>query len=225
MQQGIRVCIGVSPTGDTDVFRIGAADDILRVLVEAHDTEFSISELVDITNVTRSTVWRAIDLLNGLDVLQIRETPQRKYISIDPVHLEKADPILGIKQEEFHEPVRVFVTEIQENLSKTDAVEQLVGIIVFGSVARGEADRKSDIDLFIVVKGDRTTARRRVADVVSDLRERRFNGDRFDFEQYVESIDSVERAGSKLQRIFDEGISVYGSDDIQSLRKVVFADE
>lgn len=225
MQNGIRVCIKVSPAADTEVFRIGVADDILRVLVDAHETEFTISELVNITGVTRSTVWRAVDLLTELNVLQVHKTPQRKYVSIDPEHLKKSDPILAIEQEEFYEPIRMFVNEVQRTLDKTDAVEQLVGIIVFGSVARGEADRQSDIDLFVVVQGDRTTARRRVADVVSTLRERRFDGDRFDFEQYVESIDSVRRAGSKLRQIFDEGICVYSSDDLQSLRKEVFVNE
>ena len=77
MQQGIRACIRVRPGSDTDVFRIGAADDILRLLVDAHDTEFTISDLVGMTDTTRSTVWRAIDLLNHLDVIEVRKTPQR----------------------------------------------------------------------------------------------------------------------------------------------------
>jgi len=41
-KHGISVCIDAYPDPDIDVFRIGAADDILRLLVDAHDTEFSI---------------------------------------------------------------------------------------------------------------------------------------------------------------------------------------
>jgi len=37
-KQDITVCIDAYPDPDTDVFRIGAADDILRLLVDAHDT-------------------------------------------------------------------------------------------------------------------------------------------------------------------------------------------
>ena len=59
MQRGISVCITVNPAADTEVFRIGAADDILRILVDANEEEFTIPELVDATGVTRSTVWRA----------------------------------------------------------------------------------------------------------------------------------------------------------------------
>ncbi|WP_306055619.1 HTH domain-containing protein [Natronococcus wangiae] len=224
-QQGIRVCIDIDVDNQKNLFRISAADDILRLLADAHETEFTIAELVDATGVTRSTVWRAVDLLNEIGAVEIRETPQRNYVAIDPNRLEKDDPVLAIVQSEFQDPVRTFVERVREAVTKSEEIDDLLGIIVFGSVARGEADRQSDIDLFVVVDGTRTTARRRVADVVSDLSERRFDGDRFDFEPYVESIESAQRAGPKLREIFQDGITVYGSKRLQSLRKEVFTDE
>lgn len=48
-----------------------------------------------------------------------------------------------------------------------DAIQR--GVLVFGSVARGEAGRKSDIDVFVLVNGDRTTARQVVSSVVEAL--------------------------------------------------------
>ena len=225
MQQGIRVCISVNPAADTEVFRIGAADEILRVLVDAHEEEFTIPELVDVTGVTRSTVWRAVELLDGLDILDVRETPQRKYISIDPDALQKDDPILAIEQSEFHDPVRTFAKSVGDVLDRSDEINRLVGIIIFGSVASGEADRQSDIDCFVVVEGDRTAARRLVTDVVSELRDQRFDGDRFAFEQYVESVESAIRAGGKLREIFDEGITIYEAEGLQDIRKKVMAGE
>jgi len=89
----------------------------------------------------------------------------------------------------------------------------------------GEADRQSDIDCFVVVDGNRTTARRQITDVVADLQSERFDGDRFVFEPYVESAESAGRAGSKLHEIFTEGITVYGSDRLDEIRKEVVADE
>lgn len=225
MQQGIRTCIQVQPGSDTDVFRIGAADDILRLLVDAHDSEFTLSDFIEMTGATRSTVWRAVDLLDQLDVIEIRKTPQRNYVSIDSTHLEKDDPVLAVEQAAFHDPIRTVVDRIQNTIAQADDIEHLVGIVVFGSVARGEADRQSDIDLFVVVEGDRTAARRQVADIVSDLRGERFGGDRFDIEQYVESVDSARRVGDDLRTIFAEGICMYGTDELQSLRKTVFSDE
>ncbi|MHC3378872.1 nucleotidyltransferase domain-containing protein [Haloarcula sp. H-GB5] len=217
------VCIDVGT--ETDVFRLSAADEILALLVDAHETEFSIPELVDATGAARSTVWRAVDLLDGLGVVRVRETPQRNYVSIDPERLQKDDPILAIEQTEFHDPIRAFVDRIGDALDESDDIDEIVGVVVFGSVARGEADRRSDIDLFVIVDGDRTSARRLVTGVVSDLSEERFDGDRFAFEPYVESIDSANRAGSKLREIFNEGITVVGSERLQSIRKAVFADE
>jgi len=224
-KQEITICIDAYPDTDTDVFRIGAADDILRLLVDAHDTEFTIPELVDATDVTRSTVWRAVGLLDSIGAVQIRETPQRNYIAINPARLQKDDPILAIPQSEFQAPVRAFVDRTRTTLTNADDVDDLLGIVIFGSVARGEADRQSDIDCFVVVDGDRTAARRWITDIVANLQSDRFDGDRFAFEPYVESAESARRAGSKLYEIFAEGITVYGSDDFDSLRKEVVTDE
>lgn len=215
----------MAPGDETRVFRSRAADRVLRLLVDAHETEFAIPELADATDASHSTVWRAVDLLDELGVIRVRETPQRKYVSVDSDHLQKPDPVLSIDQSEFHPPVRTFVEEVRATVEKADDVDRLVGILVFGSVARGEADRQSDVDVLVVVEGDRTTARRLVTDVVSDLRDRRFDGDRFDFEQYVESATSARRAAEKLRPIFEEGITVYGTDGLQSIRKAVYADE
>jgi predicted nucleotidyltransferase len=222
-KQQTTVCIDVGT--ETDVFRLSAADEILDLLVDAHDTEFTIPELVDATGAARSTVWRAVDLLAELGIVRVRETPQRNYVSIDPGRLQKDDPILSIEQDEFHDPIRTFVKRVRDAFDESDDIDDLVGIVVFGSVARGEADRRSDIDLFVVVDGDRTSARRLVTDIGSDLAEERFDGDRFAFESYVESVESAQRAGSKLQEIFEEGITVAGSGRLQSIRKAVFADE
>jgi biotin operon repressor len=224
-KQDMTVCIDAYPDTDTDIFRIGVADDILQLLADAHNTEFTIPELVDATDVTRSTVWRAVDLLDSIGAIQIRETPQRNYITINPDRLQKDDPILAIPQSEFHAPIRTFVDRVQATLTDADDVNDLLGVVVFGSVARGEADRQSDIDCFVVIKGDRTTARRQITDVVADLQSERFDGDRFVFEPYVESAESARRAGSKLREIFAEGITVYGSEQLDSLRKEVVADE
>jgi len=136
-KQDITVCIDAYPDPDTDVFRIGAADDILRLLADAHDTEFSIPELVDATGVTRSTVWRAVDLLDNIDAVQIRETPQRNYIAINPDRLQKDDPILAIPQSEFHAPIQAFVDLVQATTADADDINDLLGIVIFGSVARG----------------------------------------------------------------------------------------
>jgi predicted nucleotidyltransferase len=58
------------------------------------------------------------------------------------------DPIHSIPQISFRTPVRVARHYIEDEL------DDVLGIVLFGSVARGEADRQSDIDLWILVDGD-----------------------------------------------------------------------
>ncbi|WP_227357542.1 nucleotidyltransferase domain-containing protein [Haladaptatus salinisoli] len=218
-QRGIRACIQIHPGDESRIFRLGAADDILRILIDAHETEFTLKELGRETDYSRSTVWRALELLTELDIIQIRETTQRKYVSIDTEHIEKADPILAIEQPEFHQPVRTYVQRIQDALDDTDEVQDIIGVLVFGSVARGKADRKSDIDLFVLVEGDRTVARRIVTEVAAELGDEQFDGDRYEFESYVESVESTLRARTKLREIFREGITVHGGNEFQQVRK------
>lgn len=224
-KQDINICIDAFPGEESGIFRIGAADDILRLLADAHETEFTIPELVEATDVTRSTVWRAVELLDSIGAVQIRKTPQRKYVSINRERLKKDDPVLAIPQSTFHAPIQAFIDAVHDVITDADNITDVDGIVIFGSVARGEADRQSDIDCFVVVNGDRTTARRLVTDIVADLQTERFDGDRFAFETYVESTESARRAGSKLQEIFSDGITVYGSEQLDSLRKSVITGE
>ncbi|WP_042663722.1 MULTISPECIES: nucleotidyltransferase domain-containing protein [Haloferax] len=224
-EQGIKVCVPVDPRGDTGVFRLPAADDVVRHLIDAHQSEFTLKELSEITDRSRSTVWRAVEFLEALDIVQVRQTTQRKYVSINPARLQKDDPVLGIPQVEYHAPVRAFVERVNAAIEQTDAVTNVLGILVFGSVARGEADRKSDIDVFVLVEGDRTIARRVISTVAADLGEERFDGDRYTFEPFVESEASARRASEKLHEIFRDGVTVYGDTEFQHVRTAVMTDE
>ncbi|GGN22077.1 nucleotidyltransferase domain-containing protein [Halarchaeum nitratireducens] len=224
-KQGINVCISLHPDSDERVFRLEAADDIARILVDAHDSEFTIRDLVNETGYSRSTVWRAVDFLANIGIAHVRETPQRNYVKIDPEHLQKDDPILAIAQSEYREPIRAFIRRVRSTLADEPAVDDLLGILVFGSVARGEADRKSDIDIFVIIDGDRTTARRRISQVAANLEEQPFDGDRYTFEPFVETPESATRAGEKLYEIFRGGITVYGTERFHEVRKKVMASE
>lgn len=219
------VCIDIKQGEGPGVFRLSAADDILRLLADAHESEFTIQELGEAVDVSRSTVWRAVDLLERVGAISVRETPQRNYVSIDPERLQKDDPILAIEQSEFHAPIRAFVDGVEERVGNANALRELVGIVVFGSVARGEADRKSDIDVLVVVDGKRIEARNIVTDYVSELEEQRFDGDRFEFEPYVETVESAHRAGEKLMEIFTEGVTVYRTDALGKIRTEVLEGE
>lgn len=199
------------------VFRYQAMQDVLELLIEEPFQEYTVGELADLVDANQGTVSKAVPLLAGLGVVRTRRDGRSQYVSIDRRRLEKPDPVLSIPQPEFQEPVNAFVERVGTEL------DDLVGILLFGSVARGEADRASDIDLLVVVEEDRTAARRNVQSIVKDLEATKFGGDRFTFQVLVESTASASRVGERLQRQFDEGLTLVGSEVLSDLRREVYA--
>jgi predicted nucleotidyltransferase len=191
--------------------------DVLSVLIEEPYEEYTVSQLAEMVPANQATVSKSVRLLADLGPIQTRREGRKQYVSIDRHRLTKPDPVLSIPQAEFHKPVRAFVDRIEGEL------DDLVGILLFGSVARGEADRASDIDLLVFVEDDRTRARRTVQSIVSDLQSEKFDGDRYAFEVLVESIDSAQRIGSRLRQQFDKGLTLMGSDELSAIRTEVYA--
>jgi predicted nucleotidyltransferase len=207
------------PFPEERVFRYQAMQDVLELLIEEPYQEFTVSQLAQMIDANQASVSKAIALLGELGAIQTRRDGRKQHVSIDRARLTKSDPVLSIPQPEFHKPVRAFVDRVEEE------AEGLVGILLFGSVARGEADRASDIDLLVFVDDDRTQARRTVQAIVSDLEETKFDGNRYEFETLVESIDSANRIGDRLRQQFDDGITMVGSDELSALRTEVCANE
>lgn len=219
MNGDIKVSVTLPSSGR--VFKSSAEDDVLRTLVDAPEEEFTVPELTDRTDASPATIRRAIKHLESLDIVEIRRTPQRNYASVRQERLDKPDPILLIEQAEFQKPAREFVDRTLEALAENDDVNEVLGIVLFGSVARGEADRQSDIDLLVVVDGQKTVARRTVNEVAAELREERFDGDRYDFRPMVETADSVRRIGERLRQQFEEGIPLHATEEFLELQQEV----
>lgn len=198
------------------VFRYQAMDDILTVLVRNPHQAFSVSQLRTLTDHGGKTVNNGLHLLQQLDLVRSRRDGKKKLISINRDRVQKPDdPILEIPQEEFRTPVKTFLDELRDN------IDTLAGVLVFGSVARGEADRASDIDLFIVVEDELMAARRMVQDIRQTVSEESFDGNRYEFQIMTESVDSAKQYGGKLQLLFSEGITLYQTDTFDELRRGV----
>jgi predicted nucleotidyltransferase len=207
------------PFPEERVFRYQAMQDILDVLIDQPYAAYSVSELATLTEANKGTISKAVGLLSELDVVETEQDGRTQQVRINRERLTKPDQILSIPQGEFHRPVRAFLERIQ------DGVDKLVGVVLFGSVARGEADRASDIDLLVIVGEDKTAARRSVQSIVSDLEDRRFEGNRYTFQPLVESADSVRRIGDQLRPQFEDGVTLVGSDQLSELRTEVYTDE
>lgn len=204
------------PLPSQRVFRNQAMDDILGLLYRNPHDAFGVRELREVSGHGAGTVDTAITLFTQLDLIETRREGTRKLISINRDRIQKPDdPVLAIPQEQFRTPVDTFLDEVQTQ------EDDLVGVLVFGSVARGEADRTSDIDVFIVVADDLLGARRHIQDIRQDVSNRTFEGDRYEFQVMVESIDSADQHAETLRPIFSEGITLYETDQLDGVRREV----
>lgn len=207
------------PFPEDRVFRYQAMQDVLDVLIDQPYAKYSMSELASLTGANTGTISKAVKLLSELDIVETAPDGRTQQVQINRERLSKPDPVLSIPQGEFHQPVQTFLRQVQDKL------DELVGVVLFGSVARGEADRASDIDLLVIVDEDRTEARRTVQSVVSELEDQQFEGNRYTYQALVESTDSVQRIGDQLRPQFDDAITLVDSDQLSELRTEVYADE
>ncbi|MFC7157255.1 nucleotidyltransferase domain-containing protein [Halomarina halobia] len=102
-----------------------------------------------------------------------------------------------------------------------DEIEEIHGIVLFSSVARGDADRRSDIDCFVLVDGTQATAQQTPHEITSELNEDSFDGDRYEFHVLVESVESVRHYGDRLREIFTTGLTLTTSDTLTQLEEEV----
>ena len=205
------------PFPDERVFRYQAMQDVLSRLIEEPYDEFTIGQLAEMVDGNQATVSKAVKLLKQLGTVQTRQEGRKQYVSVHRDRLTKPDPVLSIPQSEFHKPIRAFVDRVQAE------VDDLVGVLLFGSVARGTADRASDLDVLVFVQDDKTTARRTVQSIVSTLQQTKFVGDRYNFEVLVESTESAKRIGDRLRQQFDEGLILVRSEQLSDIRREVYA--
>lgn len=207
------------PLPEEQIFRYEAMDAIIEITAQNPTSEFSNRELQDLTGFGGPSVSKALSLLEELGVVVRRDVGTKTLYQIDERRLREADdPLLEVPQTEFRKPLRSFIERIEEEL------DPLAGIVCFGSVARGEADRMSDLDVFVLVDDDDelVSARRTATSVKSDLESRTFDGQRYEFEVFVESDESARRRGTDLRPIFREGITLYASEALREVKDDVF---
>lgn len=159
------------PFGDEQVFRYRAMEDVLELLIRNPFRDFTIRRLRDITANGSKTTTRAIDLLQQLRLVRIDERGRSRNVRLNRERVTIPDePLFALPQDEFREPVREFTDRVRVGVPSFSA------LVVFGSVARGDADRQSDIDIWILIDDDDDIlqARRTATEIAVDLGETRF---------------------------------------------------
>lgn len=204
------------PLRDPDAFRYGATADIIHILVDNPDREFTNRELHRVTDRGLSGVNAAVDVLEALGIVSVDRSGRANGVQIDPAMLVKADdPITTIPQAEYHTPVRTIVTELTEQLG------QEIGIVLFGSVARGTADRASDIDLFVVVDENRRQAQREAHRIEREIADTSIDGDRYEAHIIIEPSASA-GTHDRIGEILTEGLTLRDSPALRTVKQEVF---
>ncbi len=204
------------PVPSTGLFSHACTGEVLALLVDNPYTAFGIRDLSRATDHPHRSISSAIDDLEAVGFVDIEHAGRKKLVRINRARLSKPDdPIIQIPQDEFHAPVRELVARL------TDSVDDIHGIVLFGSVARGNADRRSDIDCFVLVDGTQATAQQTADELTSELNEEAFAGDRYKFHVLAESVESARRYGDRLREIFATGLTLKASETLTQLKAEV----
>lgn len=206
------------PTPAPGLFKHKATNDVLGLLVDNPYETFTIRELSRLTDHSTYSVKSAVDVLEANGLVVTERAGNQRPVGINRSRLTKPDdPVLRIPQVEYHEPVYAALTRLREEL------DDVRGVLVFGSVARGRADRQSDIDLWVLV-GEASGDQHRANEIAKELGQQRFAGDRYEFQILVESLDSARGYGDRLTEILTEGITLHDSQALQDVKSEVVND-
>lgn len=204
------------PVQDGRLFRSEAVDDILVVLSRHPDDEFSITDLANAVEYSRPTVTKAVDVLSGNDLVVTEREGGRRTVQINRERLYVPDnPYFQIPQSEFHEPVKAAVETVMEEL------DSVIAVVLYGSVARGEADRRSDIDLWVLVEEDRMGNQRKANRARQQLEDETFESGRYEYEIDVEALQAVPNYITELRDVLSDGIALHETEAFGTVRKMV----
>jgi len=209
------------PFPEERVFRYQAMQDILHHLVNNPFEEFTQQELASITGVDVSSISRSVTLLEKLGVIAVSDQ-RPAQITVDTDHLQRSDPIFSIPQPKFRTPVQSYLDDLESRIQESEEIEEILGIVLFGSVARGTADRRSDIDLLVIIDGDLTYGRRICTSLAREIEDKSFDGHRYEFEVLVETPETAISHGIELSNLFDEGLVLTTSPQLQDLRQEIY---
>jgi predicted nucleotidyltransferase len=204
------------PLQDERLFAGKAMSEALLFLIRHRDESFSMADIAEAVGYTRPPVTKAIDILSNSDLVVEERDGTRRMVHINRDRLAlPGDPYLEIPQSEFHAPVKAATERL------LDELDGVVAVVLYGSVARGEADRRSDVDLWVLVREDRMKNQRRANHVRQSLEEETFGGDRYAFEIDVEGLQAVPNYADELREVLRDGIAVHRTEEFDTVRRLV----
>lgn len=212
---GVSISLPI-PTPNPGLFKSKATSDALLFLTNHRFKQFSLREVANQIGHSQQTVRRAIDTLIENELVVESPEGNQRLVQINRRRLSiPDDPFLRIPQPRFQEPVKAAVDSL------ANALDDPVAIVLYGSVARGEADRRSDIDLWVLTQGDRAANQREANAVARDLEEQEFGGDRYAYDIDVEAVQAIPTYTEDIREIVVSGIPIYKTDDFVTVENLL----
>ena len=207
------------PAQDPDLFKHKATSDVLLFLTNHRFSGFSLREIANQIDHSHQSVRRAVNVLSSNELVVESPESNQRLVQVNRRRLSiPDDPILRIPQPEYHQPVKAAVQELREKIS------DVVGIILYGSVARGGADRRSDIDLWVLTRSGRAESQREANAIARDLEEMTFDGDRYAYDIDVEAVQAIPTYTEDIREIIVSGIPVYKTSDFETVENLLLED-
>ena len=206
---------------------------MLSFLSRQHTDAFWITELTDAVDYSQPTISNAIDILAANNLVVDKREGTKRTAHINRGQLCRPDePFLEIPQAEFHDPVRAAVDKLRNEL------DEVLGIVLYGSVAWGEADGRNDIDLWVLVEDDRMAKQRTANRVRQELEDSEFDtgryADEIDVEalpaspNYGESPRALARGGcqtEEIRTVLSDGLVLYDTGKFDTVQQMIFHGE
>ncbi len=142
---------------------------ILRVFYDSPDREFCLDDLIRIMKRSPGTIYPSLSDLARLRVILSRKAGRStlyKLNSRNPI-VKKIVEIFSAEEDSLLDAARDFA----KNVDKTD----IVSITLFGSVARGEATERSDVDVLVIYDKNPDAVRKNVNKLIDEYLERDIN--------------------------------------------------
>lgn len=215
-RQGARITLSI-PVQNPKLFGSKATNEILLFLINHRFGQFSLREIAEQIGTSHQTVGRVVDILAENDlIVESSNNKNKRLVRINRERLSiPGDPILRIPQPEFHEPVKTAVDEL------TNKLDSILGVVLYGSVARGEADRRSDIDLWVLTQSERAANQREANAIARNLEEAEFDGNRYAFDIDVETVQAVPAYTEDIREIVVSGIPLYQTGDFKTVENLL----
>jgi len=127
--------------------------EVLQVLLNKPDYTFTVNELASNISASYNSINKFLRQLEQFDIVSFQKKGRSHLVSYN--HDSRYHEVIKTLLRADNKPLEEAAKKYAEKLYSEPSLEkQIKSISLFGSVARGAADHKSDIDILIIVNND-----------------------------------------------------------------------